>query len=93
MSADTCSRCQFFRLHYGQEKGFCWAMPPAVFHNGYQQGNPPEVKRARIACTLFRALPEGADTIVKTKVDPETVGDAAKQAALLKKQAVTSGKK
>lgn len=74
----TCSTCQHFVKHYGEQQGFCYGTPPAMYHNGYQQVNPPTVKLNRPACHFFNALPEGVVTQVKTKADPETPGDAAK---------------
>ena len=97
---NTCARCQFYRSHYGEQKGFCYGLPPAAFPGGYQQVNPVEVKQSRPACSLFAALPEGTETLVQGKVCLETPGDAIKQKRELEaankppgKPPVKSGKK
>jgi hypothetical protein len=83
---DMCCRCKFFREHYGENQGECYGMPPPIFQSGVTPPKPPLVKKGRLACSLFVSLPEGVEAPVKTKVDPETVGDAAKQARQLADQ-------
>lgn len=79
MSERKCGVCLHFERFAGQPKGYCYGMPPTVFVSG-SQSTPPEVKENRHACSLFAALPEGQPPAVKSKVAPETPGDAAKAA-------------
>lgn len=79
-----CCDCDHFHQPFGELKGFCYGAPPEVYPSGMQQVNPPMVKPNRPTCHFFDALPAGENTHIKGKVDPETPGDAVKQAQATK---------
>ena len=74
----TCGQCFFYQGFNGLPKGYCFGLPPVPFPSGGL--GEREVKATRRACSVFKALPEGAAPAVKSKVDPETPGDAIKVA-------------
>ena len=78
--SDTCAGCKFFQQFYGEQKGRCFAHPPEIYQSGVSDTGAPETKCTRVACWFFVALPAGAPTQIKTKVDPESHGDCVKLA-------------
>lgn len=79
----TCGRCLYFECFHGMTKGYCHGLPPTLFASG--NSGSPEVKSDRRVCSLFNPLLEGQVVAVRSKVDPETPGDAAKQARTQRK--------
>ena len=79
MSQKKCGGCEHFERFAGDNKGYCYGLPPTMFVSG-GQSIPPQVKESRKACSLFTAIPEGQVQAVKIKSKPETPGDAAKAA-------------
>lgn len=79
MNYPTCSRCEHFRQFPGYKEGWCYGVMPMMFAGGFEPPNPPKVKGHRPACVGFKDLGEGVETLVYSKVTPETVGDAIKQ--------------
>ena len=75
---ETCSRCHYFQLFEGMNEGYCYGTPPAANPNGFTNAIP-KVKASRPVCINFKPLPEGVPTKTKTKVQPDTVGQALKQ--------------
>lgn len=87
MTPLTCGNCHCFRQYYGEKIGDCWGAMPGVQPNGFALNEKPNRVRAdRVCCASIVPLPAGEPPIVKGKASPETVGDAVKQAAALKKQ-------
>ncbi len=81
--AAHCGQCRFFVEILGMNKGYCHGLPPTVFPSGAL--GEREVKVKRLACSVFEPLPDGAAPAVKQKSDPETPGDAIKQARTQRK--------
>ena len=81
MTSPTCSQCRCFRQFYGERQGECWGSMPQMTASGSQTPDKPTlVKAARPACAHIVLLPDGAETLVKGKLSPDTPGDAIKQA-------------
>lgn len=84
---NTCAECNFFRLNFGETKGKCWAMLPTKQPGGFTT-REAEVKGKDPACHVFKPLPEGAAPAVKSKVNPETPGQAIRAARQATKPAL-----
>ena len=83
MSHPTCSACAMFQQFYGERQGACWGFPPAMFPSGAHTNSPtppPKVLTTRPACAFFKPIQQGDTPLMKSKVSPETPGDAIKLA-------------
>jgi hypothetical protein len=80
MEKPRCDRCQCWTRFAGEVMGRCNAMPPTPFSNGHTAC--PTTRESDRCIHLFKALPIGVDPVVKTKNQPASPAQAARDKRL-----------